>query len=42
MSREQVREQKQVKDGAQGSLRICKIKINSKAFTIFILTICGL
>ena len=34
----QVREWKQVKDGAKGSLYVCRIKINSKEFAIPILT----
>ena len=37
----QVREWKQVKDGAKGSL-LCRIKVNSKEFAIPILTASGL
>ena len=33
---------KQVKDRAQGMIIICRMKINSKAFTIPILTASGL
>ena len=36
--RKQLREWKQVKDEAQGLLAICRMKINSKAFAIHILT----
>ena len=40
--RKQVKDQKQVKDGAQETIIIHRTKINSKAFAIPILTVAGL